>query len=326
MNVVVNILILIVGFVALIKGADLFVDSSSTLAKIFRVPGLIIGLTIVAYGTSTPELAVSTLAAIEGSSEIAISNVVGSNIFNLLGVLGVCALIYPLPVEKGIVKRDFPVSIGITVLVLVGACYKVLFFGQWLNVNMGETAGVVSRMLSIVILVLFVCYTVYLIIDAKKHPADEDNADLQPLWKSMLLIFVGIVFVVVGGRAVVYSARAISQIWGMTETLIGLTVVAVGTSLPELVTSIVAAKKGEAGMAVGNVVGSNIFNMMFILGLASVIQPVSVNIATFWDLIILAIISIIAFVISLSKRTISRLEGAVMLLIYTAYMVFAILR
>lgn len=130
----------------------------------------------------------STLAAIEGSSEIAISNVVGSNIFNLLGVLGVCALIYPVPVEKGIVKRDFPVSIGITVLVLVGACYKVLFSGQWLNVNMGETAGVVSRMLSIVILVLFVCYTVYLIIDAKKHPADEDNADLQPLWKSMLLI------------------------------------------------------------------------------------------------------------------------------------------
>lgn len=188
MNVVVNILILIVGFVALIKGADMFVDGSSTLAKIFRVPGLIIGLTIVAYGTSTPELAVSTLAAIEGSSEIAISNVVGSNIFNLLGVLGVCALIYPLPVEKGIVKRDFPVSIGITVLVLVGACYKVLFFGQWLNVNMGETAGVVSRMLSIVILVLFVCYTVYLIIDAKKHPADEDNAVLQPLWKSMLLI------------------------------------------------------------------------------------------------------------------------------------------
>lgn len=326
MNVVVNILILIVGFVALIKGADLFVEGSSSLAKIFRVPGLIIGLTIVACGTSAPELAVSTLAAIEGSSEIAISNVVGSNIFNLLGVLGVCALIYPLPVEKGIVKRDFPVSIGITVLVLVGACYKVLFFGQWLNVNMGETAGVVSRMLSIVILVLFVCYTVYLIIDAKKHPADEDNAVLQPLWKSMLLIFVGIVFVVVGGRVVVYSARAISQILGMTETLIGLTVVAVGTSLPELVTSIVAAKKGEAGMAVGNVVGSNIFNMMFILGLASVIQPVSVNIATFWDLIILAIISIIAFVISLSKRTISRLEGAVMLLIYTAYMVFAILR
>lgn len=326
MNVVVNILILIVGFVALIKGADMFVDGSSTLAKIFRVPGLIIGLTIVAYGTSTPELAVSTLAAIQGSSEIAISNVVGSNIFNLLGVLGVCALIYPVPVEKGIVKRDFPVSIGITVLVLVGACYKVMFSGQWLNVNMGETAGVVSRILSIVILVLFVCYTVYLIIDAKKHPADEDNADLQPLWKSMLLIFVGIVFVVVGGRTVVYSARAISQILGMTETLIGLTVVAVGTSLPELVTSIVAAKKGEAGMAVGNVVGSNIFNMMFILGLASVIQPVSVNIATFWDLIILAIISIIAFVISLSKRTISRLEGAVMLLIYTAYMVFAILR
>lgn len=326
MNVVVNILILIVGFVALIKGADLFVDGSSSLAKIFRVPGLIIGLTIVACGTSTPELAVSTLSAIQGSSEIAISNVVGSNIFNLLGVLGVCALIYPVPVEKGIVKRDFPVSIGITVLVLVGACYKVLFLGQWLNVNMGETAGVVSRMLSIVILVLFVCYTVYLIIDAKKHPADEYNAVLQPLWKSMLLIFVGIVFVVVGGRAVVYSARAISQILGMTETLIGLTVVAVGTSLPELVTSIVAAKKGEAGMAVGNVVGSNIFNMMFILGLASVIQPVSVNIATFWDLIILAIISIIAFVISLSKRTISRLEGAVMLLIYTAYMVFAILR
>lgn len=324
--IILNILLLAAGFVALIKGADWFVDGSSALAKTFHVPGLIIGLTIVALGTSAPELAVSTLAAIQGSNEIAISNVVGSNLFNLLCVLGVCALIYPVPVEKGITKRDFPVTIAVTILVLMGTCFRVILSGEWMSINMSEVVGVVSRPISLVLLVFFVCYIAHLIIDAKKHPTEDDDIEMQPLWKSLLLIFVGIALIVAGGQAVVYAAKAIARNFGMTETLIGLTIVAVGTSLPELVTSIVAAKKGETGMAVGNVVGSNLFNMMFILGVSSMIHPVGVNVASLWDLLILTIVSIVVYVFSLTRRTITKKEGVVMLLIYIADMVFAILR
>lgn len=324
--IVAYILLLVAGFVALIKGADWFVDGSSALAKRFHVPGLIIGLTIVALGTSAPELAVSTLAAIQGSNEIAISNVVGSNIFNLLGVLGVCALIHPVPVEKGIIKRDFPVSIVITIMVLLGTCFKTLFSGEWTGKAMSDVVGLVGRPLSLVLLVLFVLYIIYLIIDAKKHPTEDDNVGEKPLWKSIVLILVGITLIVAGGQAVVYSAKEIARSFGMTETLIGLTIVAIGTSLPELVTSIVAAKKGETGMAVGNVVGSNIFNMMFILGVSSMIHPVGVNAASLWDMLILTAVSIIVFVFSITGRTIGRKEGIVMLLIYIADTAFAILR
>ena len=324
--ILVSILVLVVGFVALIKGADWFVDGSSALAKTLHVPGLIIGLTIVALGTSAPELAVSTVAAVQGSNEIAVSNVVGSNIFNLLVVLGVCALIHSVPVDKGILKRDFPVTIGVTVIVLLGACFKSLFSGEWLHTGMDINIGLVGRPLSLVLLILFVIYIIYLIVDARKHPAQEEDAKLQPLWKSILLIIIGIALIIGGGQAVVYAAKEIARFFGMTETLIGLTIVAVGTSLPELVTSIVAARKGETGMAVGNVVGSNIFNMMFILGVSSMIHPVAVNAASLWDLIILIAVSIIAFIFSLTKRSIGRKEGAVMVLMYVAYMFYAILR
>lgn len=324
--ILVSILILVVGFVALIKGADWFVDGSSAMAKTLHVPGVIIGLTIVAFGTSAPELAVSTLAALQGSNEIAISNVVGSNIFNLLCVLGVCSLIYPVPVEKGILNRDYPVTIAVTVIVLLGACFKTLFSTGWVHINMDSNVGLISRPLSIALLLLFIAYIVYLVIDAKKNPTEDDDIDVQPLWKSVVLIIIGIMLIIGGGQAVVYAAKAIARTFGMTETLIGLTIVAVGTSLPELVTSIVAAKKGETGMAVGNVVGSNIFNMMFILGLSSLIHPIDVNMASLWDLIILIIVSVIAYVFSCTKRNIGKREGAIMLLIYLADMVFAILR
>lgn len=324
--IILNSLILLVGFVVLIKGADWFVDGSSAMAKMFHVPGVIIGLTIVALGTSAPELAVSTLAAFQGSNEIAISNVVGSNIFNLLCVLGVCALIHPVPVDPGITKRDFPITIGVTALVLIGTSFKTLLSGTWVRAAMDEIVGVVGRPISFVLLILFSFYIVYLIVDAKKHPAEEDDILAQPLWKSVLMIIVGITFIVAGGQAVVYAAKEIARTFGMTETLIGLTIVAVGTSLPELVTSIVAAKKGETGMAVGNVVGSNIFNMMFILGVSSMIHPVVVNAASLWDMLILTVISIIVYVFSLTRRTIDRKEGLVMLSIYIGDMVFAILR
>lgn len=321
-----NILILVVGFVALIKGADWFVDGSSALAKRFHVPGLIIGLTIVAFGTSAPELAVSTLAAFQGSNEIAISNVVGSNIFNLLCVLGVCALIYPVSVEKAVIKRDFPVTIAVTVLVLAGTCFASFTSGKWLKVSMNANVGVVTRILALVLLVLFVAYIAYLIVLSKKNPVEEETGKIFPLGKSILLILVGIVLIVLGGQAVVYAAKFIARSFGMTETLIGLTIVAIGTSLPELVTSIVAAKKGETGMAIGNVVGSNIFNMMFILGISSLINPVTVNAASLCDMIILTFVSIIVFIFSLTRNTIERKEGLVMIIIYVADMIFAIMR
>lgn len=320
------ILLLLVGFIALVKGADWFVDGSSGLARTFRIPGVIIGLTIVAFGTSAPELAVSTMAAIQGSNEIAISNVVGSNIFNLLGVLGVCALIRPVPVEKGITKRDFPITVGVTFLVLLGSCFAVLASGKWITIDMTAIVGMVDRRLALLLLGLFACYIVYLVLEAKGNPAKKPTEATKPVWKSILWIVVGLAAIIAGGQAVVYAAKSIARDLGMTETLIGLTIVAVGTSLPELVTSVVAARKGETGMAVGNVVGSNIFNMMFILGVSALIQPVAVNAACLWDIIILVVISTIVFGFSRTERRISRREGIIMILLYVADVAFAILR
>ncbi len=320
------VLLLVIGFVALIKGADWFVDGSSALARIFRIPGVIIGLTIVALGTSAPELAVSTTAALSGSNEIALSNVIGSNIFNLLVVLGACSVVYPLPVDRDIMKRDFPFSIIMTVFVLCTTCFTTLATGAFTSAQMDDVVGNVSRGISIALLVVFVCYIVFLIFEAKKHPTQEDETQNESVWKSILLIIVGIALIVIGGQAVVTSAKEIARAFGMTETLIGLTVVALGTSLPELVTSIVAAKKGETGMAVGNVVGSNVFNMLFILGVSSTIHPVSVNMASLCDLMILIVVSLITFIFGVHKKTINRPEGIVLLLIYLADVLFAIYR
>ena len=320
------ILILVAGFVALIKGADLFVEGSAALAKNFKVPGLIIGLTIVALGTSAPELAVSTSAALQGSNEIALSNVVGSNIFNLLCVLGVCAMIHPVPVDDKILKRDFPVSLLATVLVLFGTSGACIVSGRFLNLSMEENAGLVNRILGIVLLIFFISYIIYLIVDAKKHPEPEEETTTRTVGACLLLILIGLALIVGGGQVVVYSAKEIARAAGMTETLIGLTIVAVGTSLPELVTSIVAARKGETGLAVGNVVGSNIFNLMFILGISATIHPVAVNMASMFDLIILIGISLMAFLFCANDGKIERNEGLVMVAVYAADMAFAILR
>lgn len=328
MSIIIQILLLIVGFACLIKGADIFVEGSSQLARRFKVPGLIIGLTIVALGTSAPEMAVSTIAAIQGSNEIALSNVVGSNTFNLLAVLGICAIIFPLPVDKSVLKRDFPVSIVITVLVLIASCASVIFGGSFFQYTMDKEVGTVAGFIGLVLVLLFIIYIVVLIISAKRSAKSDDENDepLQPLWKSILFIIVGLVLIIAGGQAVVYSAKEIARMAGMSETLIGLTIVAVGTSLPELVTSIVAARKGETGMAIGNVIGSNIFNLLFILGVSALINPVAVNMASVYDMIILIVVSVITFVFALSSKKINRFEGIIMVLIYVADVVFAILR
>ncbi|MBQ3264531.1 MAG: calcium/sodium antiporter [Ruminococcus sp.] len=325
MSIFWNILLLAIGFAGLIKGADFFVDGSSALARTLKVPGVIIGLTIVAMGTSAPELAVSTSAALKGANEIALSNVVGSNIFNLLGVLGVCALICPIPIDKEIVRRDFPfsiiITIGLTIAVGIGLFSGFDFFGT----PMLENVGLISRPISIALLIIFAAYIVTLIILARRNKVEEEAGENMPVWKSILLIVVGLACIVIGGQLVVESAKSIAAALGMSETLIGLTVVAIGTSLPELVTSIVAARKGENGLAVGNVVGSNIFNILFILGVSATIHPIAVNYASVIDLLILTAASIVTLVFSLTKK-ISRLEGAVMILMYAATVVFAVVR
>ena len=325
MILLLNILLLIVGFVALIKGADLFVDGSASLARTFKVPSVIIGLTIVALGTSAPELAVSTSAAINGSNEIALSNVVGSNIFNLLMVLGVCSVICPIPIDISIAKRDFPLSIIVSVAILIAAGFKVFTGVYPLSTPMNDYVGVISRPFAIGLLTVFVAYIVFLIMMARKHPTEETDEKKLPVWKSLLLIVIGIAAIVIGGQLVVENAKSIAAFFGMSETLIGLTVVAFGTSLPELVTSIVASRKGENGLAVGNVVGSNIFNLMFILGVSGAIHPISVNFASVIDLAILIVVSVATMIFALTKK-INRAEGAVMILMYVSTVTFAILR
>lgn len=325
MSIILNIILLIVGFVGLIKGADFFVDGSSALARIFKVPGVIIGLTIVAMGTSAPELAVSTSAAIQGANEIALSNVVGSNIFNLLGVLGVCALIHPIPIEKAIIKRDFPFSILITVGLFLAVGIGLFSGFDLLKTNMQENVGMISRPVGIVLLAIFAVYIGALIVLAKRNKVTEESGKDMPMWKCLLLIVVGLACIIVGGQLVVENAKGIAAALGMSETLIGLTVVAIGTSLPELVTSIVAAKKGENGLAVGNVVGSNIFNLLFILGVSAMIHPIAVNYASVIDLLILIVVSAVTLIFSLTKK-ISRIEGVAMILMYAATVIFAIVR
>ena len=321
-----NLAVLLAGFAALVKGADIFVDGSSALARFFKVPSLVIGLTIVATGTSMPELAVSASAALAGADEIALSNVVGSNIFNLLGILGVCALIYRLPVDSVIIKRDYPLSVLSTAGILPAVALPVFLNGSFFSLGMEERAGTVSRILGIVLLAVYSAYIMYLILDARKNPVSDDGGKTLPLWKSILFIILGLALVIGGGEAVVYSAQNIARFFGMTETLIGFTIVAIGTSLPELVTSLVAARKGDASLAIGNVIGSNIFNLLFILGLSAVIRPVAVNAASVYDLAVLVLTSALVWIFSVTKKSIGRTEGFIMLLFYAAETVFAIMR
>lgn len=319
-------LVLVIGFAALVKGADFFVNGSAAMAKNFRIPGLVIGLTIVAAGTSAPELAVSTTAACQGANEIALSNVVGSNIFNLLCVLGLCAVICPVSAEAGVFKRDFPISVIMTVLVFLLTGADSVFSGYIFEIGMEDGAGSISRMAGIFFMILFIAYIVYLIADAKKYQKKEDDTEKQPMWKCLLWAAAGLLLIIGGGQGVVYGAKEIARALGMTETLIGLTIVAAGTSLPELVTSAVAARKGETGLAVGNVIGSNIFNLMFILGISAIIHPMTVNAASVYDMGILILASLVTFLFLLSGRMLKRSEGIVMLAMYAANVIFALFR
>lgn len=319
-------ILLIIGFVLLIKGADFFVDGSSSVAKILKVPTIIIGLTVVAFGTSMPELSVSVTAALRGSNDLAVSNVLGSNIFNLLVVLGCCALVKPVAAKWSLLKKEFPFSILITIiLLLVDSDFSIM------KILDGNQEFVLGRWAGLLFLILFVLYIYATVKSALRSRAEakdmeeEEYKTMSPL-KSGIYIVIGLIGIVWGGNLVVDSASNIALTFGWSQTFIGLTIVALGTSLPELVTSVVAARKGENDLAVGNVVGSNIFNILLILGVSSFITPITLDVTAVYDTIILIIASIVVYVSAISKREIQRKKGILFLICYFAFFLYVFMR
>ena len=302
-------LLLLIGFVLLIKGADLFVDGSSSIAGILKVPSVIIGLTIVAMGTSAPEAAVSINAGLVGNSDISLGNIVGSNIFNLLVVIGACAVIFPAKSHEDILKRDLWWNIGVS----------VLLFALILD-------GTISRVEGILLLAVFIFYLGLMVRSAMKNRIEETPMDVLPLWKSLLFVFAGLAAVVFGGDMVVDNASLIAKTWGMSDTLVGLTIVAIGTSLPELVTSITASKKGDSGIALGNAVGSCLFNILFILGIASTLTPINAVPELIIDTAILIFVTIMILIVAKTGKKTNRAEGIVCVALYIIYTIYIIMR
>lgn len=319
---VLSFVLLVIGLVLLVKGADFFVEGSSTIAKFLKIPSIIIGLTIVAFGTSAPEASVSIIASLNGSNDIAIGNVIGSNMFNLLCVVGISAIIMPVSIKNQIIFKEYPFMLMST-LVLALMSYDV-FFGN-------GTENMLSRSDGLILLVILGIFLYSIITSALKSRKEtvENTEEEKPKHSmpiSILFTIGGLAAIILGGDFVVDSAEKIALAFGMSKTLVGLTIVAVGTSLPELVTSIVAAKKGESDIAIGNVVGSNIFNILFILATSAVITPMGINSLCLIDLIILIVISLFAYGFCISKKSVSRIEGIILTAAYIAYLAYAIIR
>lgn len=305
----------IIGFVLLVKGADFFVEGSGSVAKKFNIPVFIIGMTIVAMGTSAPECAVSISASLRGINGMAISNVIGSNIFNLLVVCGVCALFQPLVIKKETLKKEFPFSVLVAVIIGV----------------MGLAGMMVGHMDGIILVVIFALFLYWMVRSAKKSMQAGEDVEAEeikdlPIWKCLVFIGGGLVAIVIGGQMVVNCSETIARGFGLSETLIGLTICSIGTSLPELVTSVVAARKNQAGMALGNVIGSNIFNILLVGGLASAISPIAVNMNNLIDIVILVAVSLYIMILVWRKQLLTRADGVSMLAIYAAYMVYICVR
>lgn len=308
-------ILLIVGFILLIKGADFFVDGSSAVAKRLKVPSLIIGMTIVAMGTSLPETSVSVSASVLGKNDLAISNAVGSNIFNLMVVCGVCAVLCPMAIGRDTLKKDLPFSIIVAGVLLA----------------LGTVTGTVMRWGGVILLALFAFFLYMMISSAKKardagELTEEDEYKIMPVWKCLACIAGGAAAIAVGGKMVVDGASDIARAFGMSDNLIGMTIVALGTSLPELVTSIVAARKGEVDMALGNVVGSNIFNILFVLGIASTISPIAFTMQNTIDTAVLIAMSLLVLILCLPKKKLLRWHGALMLAVYAGYTTYIFMR
>ena len=304
-----QLVVLVVGFVFLVKGADWFVDGAAGIATKFGIPQLVIGLTIVAMGTSAPEAAVSLTAAASGNADITIGNIVGSNTLNIFIILGITALVYPVAVQKSSLVVDIPVVIGISAMLLV----------------MGFD-GEISQLDGIIMLVVFAIYLFYLFWDAKKSKSlssetVEESEEIKNLSLPKALIFtvIGLVLIVAGSNCVVSSASYVAKILGLSERFIGLTIVALGTSLPELFTSVTAAMKKNSDIAVGNIVGSNIFNILFVVGLSGLIIPVPFQSAFRFDTIVSGVAAILLLLFALPKKRLSRVAGIIFLICYAVY-------
>lgn len=316
-----SFILLIIGFFFLIKGADLFVDGAASIARKFNIPSMIIGLTIVAMGTSAPEAAVSITSSLSGQNDMSVANVVGSNFFNILVVLGVSSLISKLPVQKNTIKKDTPFLLIVSGLLLVFGINKYI-----------------SRIEGLILLIVFV-YFLYSTVKMAKSAtnldsssdneialAESDTTTQTLILKTVILSVIGILGIVIGGDMVVDSATSIATLFGMSANLVGLTIVAIGTSLPEFVTSIVAIKKGETEIAIGNVIGSNIFNILLVLGLATFISPITISTLALIDIIFMLCITILLYLFMKKDYSLLKKHGIILVGIYIVYMSYTIIR
>ena len=300
---------LIVGFALLVRGADYFVEGSSSAAKLLRVPGVIIGMTVVAFGTSAPELAVSVTASLTSNNGIALGNVIGSNMFNLLMVIGLSCMVAEMPADRKVMNGDFFYSIAVSVIALALVAF---------DRKIGRVDGVI-----LLALFGYFLYRIFRSAAEERRTAEPAKRELS-VFLSTVYIIGGLVAVVAGSSLVVSSASAIAEAFGLSENLIGLTVVALGTSLPELVTSMVAARKGENGLA--NVIGSNIFNILLILGISGLLSPVPVTVSTVYDLICLILVSCLCWAMGRRKMRYTRIHGVILVALYAVYMIYIGLR
>ena len=313
MELIIEIIMLIIGFVLLIKGADVFVDGASNVAYNYKIPTIIVGLTIVAFGTSAPEAAVSITASLKGSNAISLGNIVGSNIFNILGVLGISALIGNLKVDEVLEKRDFPIIIISSIILLLVAYF----------------IGTINRIIGIIFFIAIIIYVYILVRQAKNNVRsikDETIIAKLSIPKSIIYIIIGLFGVIIGSNFVVNSASYIASLFGLSEALIGLTIVAIGTSLPELITSITALMKNDHGIVIGNVVGSCIFNILFILGISSAIIPMPIDPKMITDIIVMTGVTILAYLFARSNDEINRKEGIIFVILLIIYMTYIIIR
>ena len=310
MSIMVQFVLLALGFAMLIKGADWFVDGASGIARRFGIPQLVIGLTIVAMGTSAPEAAVSIAAAFKGTADITIGNVVGSNIINILVILGVTALIVAVAVQQSTVRYEIPFVILVTIVLLV----------------MGALDGKIGRLDGVILWALFIVYLIYLFLMAKHGREEEETQMDAPVWKLLLFVVIGAALIVIGADVSVDAASGIARVIGLSERFIGLTIVALGTSLPELCTSVVAARKGNADLAIGNIVGSNIFNILFVVGTTALIIPVPFNSAFVVDTAVAIGAAVLLWVCVFRKKKLTRPGGILMLAAYAGYFAYLMMK
>lgn len=304
-------ILLVIGFAMLVKGADWFVDGAAGIADKFGIPQMVIGLTIVAMGTSAPEAAVSITAALKGNADITIGNVVGSNILNILIILGLCAVITSVKMAQSTLRIEIPIMLVITVLLMV----------------QGHVGGYVTRLDGVIMWVAFIAYLVYLFIVAKNNPqsVEEDEEKVQPVWKLIVFAVVGLVLVVWGSDVTVDAATKLAEAAGLSTHFIGLTIVALGTSLPELFTSVSAARKGNADIAIGNIVGSNIFNILFVVGTSALITPVIFESKFIIDSVVAILAGVLLWFCTFKKKLLVRPHGVIMLVCYAVYFVYLLM-